>query len=104
MIAVGGLSLNVQEAGPPDGPPLILLHGFPESARAWRKTLRPLGERGFRVLAPDMRGYGESDVPPGIETYHLDLLVADVIGLADSIDAQTFAPRQRMRLPKNYWC
>ncbi|MEN2791279.1 alpha/beta hydrolase [Sphingomonas oligophenolica] len=80
----------MREAGPPDGPLLILLHGFPESSRAWRKILRPLGERGFHVIAPDMRGYGSSDVPEGIDAYCLDLLVADVIGLADASGAPTF--------------
>jgi pimeloyl-ACP methyl ester carboxylesterase len=90
MIAVGGISFSVQEAGPADGPLLILLHGFPESARAWRKILRPLGERGFHVLAPDMRGYGESDVPDGVDAYALDVLVTDVIGLADAFGAASF--------------
>jgi pimeloyl-ACP methyl ester carboxylesterase len=91
MIAVGGLSWGIQQAGPADGPLLILLHGFPESARAWRRIMRPLGERGFRVVAPDMRGYGDSDVPDGIEAYALDRLVADIIGLADALGVQSFA-------------
>lgn len=91
MIAVGGLSLEIQTAGPEDGPLLILLHGFPESSRAWRKVIGPLGERGLRVVAPDMRGYGASDAPQGIEAYRLDTLVADVVALADALGAETFA-------------
>jgi epoxide hydrolase 4 len=91
MITVGEVRLNVREAGPADGPPLILLHGFPESSLAWRKVMRPLGERGFRVIAPDMRGYGDSDIPDGIDAYALDRLVGDVIGLADALGLPTFA-------------
>jgi pimeloyl-ACP methyl ester carboxylesterase len=89
-VAVGEIELHLREAGPPDGPLLILLHGFPESSRAWRKLMRPLAERGYHVAAPDLRGYGGSDVPEGIEQYRLDLLVADVIGLADALGAGTF--------------
>jgi pimeloyl-ACP methyl ester carboxylesterase len=91
MITVGELRLNVREAGRADGTPLILLHGFPESSFAWRKVMRPLAERGFRVIAPDMRGYGDSDVPEGIGAYSLDRLVDDVLGLADALGAPTFA-------------
>ena len=91
MIDVGGLRLNVQQAGPEEGPLLIMLHGCPESSRAWRKLMRPLGERGFHVVAPDMPGYGESDIAEGIEAYSLDRLVTDVIGLADAFGAATFA-------------
>ncbi|MDB5712515.1 MAG: alpha/beta hydrolase [Sphingomonas bacterium] len=83
--------MHLWEAGPADGIPLILLHGFPESSLAWRKVMRPLGERGFRVLAPDMRGCGRSDMPDGIEAYALDRLVEDVIGLADALGLPTFA-------------
>jgi pimeloyl-ACP methyl ester carboxylesterase len=91
MIAVGEISLNFRESGAREAPLLILLHGFPESSLAWRKVMRPLGERGFRVVAPDMRGYGASDMPHGVEAYTLDRLVADVIGLADALGASTFA-------------
>ncbi len=59
MIDVRGLKLNVREAGPEGRPLLILLHGFGIVA-CWRKVMRPLGERGFHVVAPDMRGYGEA--------------------------------------------
>jgi pimeloyl-ACP methyl ester carboxylesterase len=90
MICVGDLNLNLYEDGPRDGPLTILLHGFPESGRAWRKVMRQLGERGHRVVAPDMRGYGGSDAPAGIAAYALDRLVGDVVGLADALGAETF--------------
>src|SRR4051812_2352096 len=90
MILVNGIRLNVRRAGPSDGPLLILLHGFPESSLAWRKVMRPLGERGFQVVAPDMRGYGDSDAPEGVDAYVINRLVDDVVGLADALGAPTF--------------
>jgi pimeloyl-ACP methyl ester carboxylesterase len=90
MICVGDINLHLYEDGPGDGPLTILLHGFPESGRAWRKIARQLGERGHRVVAPDMRGYGDSDAPIGIAAYALDILVGDVVGLADALGAETF--------------
>ena len=76
--------LHVAEAGPKGGPPIILLHGFPEFWYGWRRQIGPLAEAGFRVVAPDQRGYNLSDKPPGIAAYHLDRLAADVIALADA--------------------
>ena len=85
-----GLSLHVVEAGPETGPLLILLHGFPEFWWAWRHQITPLAEAGFHVVVPDLRGYNLSDAPRGIASYHLDLLVADVLALADSFGADRF--------------
>src|ERR1700712_1219392 len=87
---VNGLSLHVVEAGPVDGPLLILLHGFPEFWWAWRNQITPLAEQGYHVVAPDMRGYNESEAPQEIAAYHLDTLVADVIALADGYGAGRF--------------
>ncbi len=86
----GGLRLHVVEAGPEDGPPLILLHGFPEFWWAWRHQIAPLAARGFRVVVPDLRGYGLSDAPQGLPAYRLDVLVEDVTGLADALGAARF--------------
>ena len=83
-IATNGITLDVAEAGPEDGPLLILLHGFPESSHGWRRQIGPLAEGGFRVLAPDQRGYGRSDKPKGVASYALDRLVDDVVGLVDA--------------------
>ncbi|HVV47881.1 MAG TPA: alpha/beta hydrolase [Bryobacteraceae bacterium] len=90
-IATNGIHLHVAEAGPPDGPLVILLHGFPEFWYGWRKQIAPLAAQGFHVIAPDQRGYNLSDKPEGIASYDLDLLAADVIGLADHFERQTFA-------------
>lgn len=87
---VNGIRLHATEAGPPDGPLAILLHGFPEFRWGWRKQLDALANAGYRVLAPDQRGYHRSDKPPGLAAYHLDVLAADVLALADACGAATF--------------
>ena len=75
-------TLHIESAGPEDGPLVVLLHGFPEFSYAWRKQIGPLAAAGFRVLAPDQRGYGRSGKPAGIDAYVLDELADDVLRLA----------------------
>jgi pimeloyl-ACP methyl ester carboxylesterase len=82
---INGVTLHCVEAGPEDGPLVILLHGFPEFWWGWRHQTGPLAEAGFRVLAPDQRGYNRSDKPEGRRAYDLDVLAADVIGLMDAL-------------------
>jgi pimeloyl-ACP methyl ester carboxylesterase len=91
-IALPDVTLHVAVAGPQDGPPVILLHGFPEFWYGWRHQIGPLAEAGFRVIVPDQRGYGLSDKPGDVAAYHLDRLAADVVALADAFDA----PRVRL--------
>jgi pimeloyl-ACP methyl ester carboxylesterase len=79
-----GVSLHVAAAGPKDGPLVVLLHGFPEFWYGWRRFIQPLAERGFRVLAPDQRGYNISDKPRGLGAYTLDELARDVSGLIEA--------------------
>lgn len=81
---VNGITLHAVEAGPPDGPLVLLLHGFPEFWWGWRRQIGPLAAAGLRVVAPDLRGYNLSDKPPGIDAYAPDTLAADVIGLMDT--------------------
>ncbi|WP_262273440.1 alpha/beta fold hydrolase [Microvirga yunnanensis] len=88
---VGGVTLHAVEAGPEDGPLVILLHGFPEFWWGWRSQIGPLAEAGFRVLAPDQRGYNLSDKPAGRRAYDLDILAGDVVGLADALGRETFS-------------
>ena len=83
-IETNGITLHVVQAGPQDGPLVILLHGFPEFWYGWRKQIDALAAQGFRVWAPDQRGYNLSDKPQGIAAYNLDELAADVIGLIDA--------------------
>jgi pimeloyl-ACP methyl ester carboxylesterase len=84
-----GVTLNVALAGPEDGEPIILLHGFPESHRTWRNQIEDLS-RDYRVIAPDQRGFAGSDKPRGVENYHTDKIVADVTALADALDIKHF--------------
>ena len=81
---VNGITLHAVEAGPPDGPLVLLLHGFPEFWWGWRRQIGPLAAAGLRVVAPDLRGYNLSDKPPGIDAYAPDTLAADVLGLMDA--------------------
>jgi pimeloyl-ACP methyl ester carboxylesterase len=76
---VNGVRLHYVEAG--QGPLVILLHGFPEFWYSWRLQIPALARAGFRVLAPDLRGYNLSDKPAGVTSYRLPLLVGDVVEL-----------------------
>ncbi len=81
MIETNGVRLHCAVDG--DGPLVVFLHGFPECWYSWRHQLAALAPR-FRVVAPDLRGYNESDKPPGIDAYALPELVADVHGLIEA--------------------
>ncbi len=80
-VRTNGITLHVVQSGPTGGMPLILLHGFPEFWYGWRQQIPYFASRGYRVWAPDQRGYNLSDKPPRFEDYNLDLLAADVAGL-----------------------
>lgn len=84
-IATNGIRLHVVEAGPEDGPLVLLLHGFPEFWYGWSQQIGPLAAAGFRVVVPDQRGYGLSDKPKGVRAYNLDELALDVVGLIDAL-------------------
>lgn len=85
-----GITMNVAIDGPDDAPPVILLHGFPESHRTWR-TLAPLLADTLRLIMPDLRGFGESDRPQDVEAYATDTLIADIFALADVLRIDRFA-------------
>ncbi|MBB5363398.1 alpha/beta fold hydrolase [Deinococcus humi] len=84
MLRVNGVLLHVVEAGPQDGPLVVLLHGFPEFWYGWRRQIEALANAGYRVLAPDQRGYNLSEKPPGMAAYRIDALTRDVLGLLDA--------------------
>jgi len=86
-----GITLYCAELGPTHGPLVFLLHGFPEYWYGWRHHIAPLARAGFCIVAPDQRGYGESDKPKGIAAYDLDILAADIVGLADALGRDRFA-------------
>lgn len=86
-IVANGLSFATDEMG--DGEDVALfLHGFPESHRSWRRQLPLLAERGWRAVAPDLRGYGDSDRPLGRSAYRIETLVADVAGMFEALGAR----------------
>ena len=91
VVDTNGISLHTRQAGPEDGPLVVLLHGFPEFWYGWHRHIEPLAEAGYRVVVPDQRGYNRSEKPDGVASYHIDELAADVIGLIDAADRDTAA-------------
>jgi pimeloyl-ACP methyl ester carboxylesterase len=87
FIETNGIHMHVAECG--SGPLVLLCHGFPESWYSWRHQLQALAEAGFRAVAPDMRGYGQTDRPEAIDQYTLLHLVGDMVGLLDVLGAET---------------
>jgi pimeloyl-ACP methyl ester carboxylesterase len=85
-IVTNGVRLHVVEAG--SGPLVVLLHGFPEFWYSWHHQIPFLAHAGFRVLAPDLRGYNLSDKPAGLDGYRLPVLVEDVVGLIFSTGSE----------------
>lgn len=85
-IQTNGINLHIAEAGA--GFPVIFLHGFPELWYSWKNQLPALAAAGYHAVAPDLRGYGESDAPRGVENYTMRMLAADVIGLLDALQAE----------------
>jgi pimeloyl-ACP methyl ester carboxylesterase len=88
LVDVNGVRLRILEAGPPDGPVVIMTHGFPELAYSWRHQIPALADAGYRVIAPDQRGYGGSSRPDAIEAYDIAALTGDVVGLLDYAGAE----------------
>jgi len=87
---VGPLAFDVDVAGPEDGELVILLHGFPQTNHCWRDVIGPLADAGYRVLAPNQRGYSPGARPSAVEAYGTDRLAADVLALADGAGAERF--------------
>jgi epoxide hydrolase A/B len=84
-VETNGIHMHLAEAGA--GPVVLLCHGFPESWYSWRHQLPALAEAGFHAVAPDMRGYGQTERPEAIDQYTLLHLVGDMIGLLDVLGA-----------------
>ncbi len=85
-----GMNFSGLAAGAEDAPLVILLHGFPQSARAWRPQLEALGDAGLHAVAPDLRGVADGARPRGIERYTLAEAVGDVFAIAGQLGAETF--------------
>ena len=80
---MNGITMHIAEEG--EGPLVLLLHGFPESWYSWRHQFQPLVVAGYRVVAPDQRGYGGTDRPDDIDAYSIFHLVGDVVGLIEAL-------------------
>jgi pimeloyl-ACP methyl ester carboxylesterase len=89
-IPLGPLTFDAFVDGPPDGEPVLLLHGFPQSAASWRRVQPALAEAGYFVVAPDLRGYSPDARPTDAAAYAMENLVADVLGFADYYGWNTF--------------
>jgi pimeloyl-ACP methyl ester carboxylesterase len=81
IVETNGSRMHVAEQG--SGPTVLLCHGFPECWYSWRHQLAALAAAGFHAIAPDMRGYGQTDAPLELERYTLLHLVGDMVGLLD---------------------
>ena len=87
LIEVNGVSLYVEDHG--EGTPVVLIHGWPDSAYLWRHQIPFLTGHGFRVIAPDMRGFGRSSRPPAVADYALANAVGDVAGILDTLGIES---------------
>ncbi|MCP4753409.1 MAG: alpha/beta hydrolase, partial [Proteobacteria bacterium] len=85
-VKTNGINMNILEQG--EGPLVVMCHGFPELAHSWRHQLSAVAKAGYRAVAPDQRGYGKSDIPEGIDAYHMLNLVGDMVGLVDALDEE----------------
>lgn len=88
-LSINGLKMNVLTAG--EGSPLLLLHGFPDSSKLWRKLIPGLTGNGFRVIVPDQRGFGDTDAPTDKSDYSIDRIAADAIALLDALGIERAA-------------
>ncbi|MDH3265745.1 MAG: alpha/beta hydrolase [Gammaproteobacteria bacterium] len=87
FIETNSIRMAVYEQG--EGPAIFLLHGFPELAYSWRHQLPALAAAGYRAIAPDQRGYGNTTAPPNVSDYRVEELIADVHGLLDALDLES---------------
>jgi len=83
---IGDLDFHVVDEG--KGPAVLLLHGFPDSSYLWRHQVPALVKAGYRVVAPDLRGFGQSSRPEGVEHYAMPSLLGDVIGMLDTLSIE----------------
>ena len=86
MVETNGIRMAVRDEG--GGPAVVLCHGFPEHAYSWRHQIPALAAAGFRALAPDQRGYGDTDRPAAVETYDIHHLTGDLTGLLDALGVE----------------
>ena len=91
LLAVNGIELSLYSAGPEHGKPVWLLHGFPECWYAWHPQIEALAAAGYRVFAPEMRGYGASSAPADPTAYDLITLCGDIQAAMDMLEQREVA-------------
>ena len=89
FVETNGIRMHYVEAG--KGPLVVLCHGFPESWYSWRHQIAALAEAGFRVVAPDQRGYGQTDRPEAVDAYSVLHLAGDIVGLVNALKERSAA-------------
>jgi pimeloyl-ACP methyl ester carboxylesterase len=82
-VATNGINMHIASIG--TGPVILFLHGFPELWYSWRHQLLSLSSLGYRCIAPDLRGYGDTDAPKNVREYTIFHIVGDLVGLIDSL-------------------
>ena len=95
FVDAAGLRMHVVEAGPPDGEPVLVLHGWPQNWYQWRHQIPALAGAGYRVIVPDLRGFGQTDAPP--DGYGKENMATDVLNLMDAMGLE------RVRLLAHDW-
>ena len=85
-VDVSGVGIEYEVTG--EGPPVVLLHGFPDSGRLWRHQVPALVDAGFSTIVPDLRGYGASDQPTEVEAYSIPFLAGDVVAILDALGVE----------------
>jgi pimeloyl-ACP methyl ester carboxylesterase len=91
LIEANGINLSVTVDGPEDGRPVLLLHGFPDSHYIWRHQVAALAAAGYRAIAVDQRGYGESDAPEGVDAYAIPNMAMDAAAVLDALGIEQAA-------------
>ena len=89
-ITANGMTFTADLSGPPDGELVLCLHGYPQTRYTWRHELPALTERGYRVCAPDQRGYSAGARPSGIDPYRVETLAGDALAIADALGHERF--------------
>ena len=91
-VEANGISMHVAESGAEGDPAVVFLHGFPELWYSWRHQMAHLAARGYRCVAPDLRGYGGTAAPPDVASYSAFHVVGDVVALLDALGIKKVRP------------
>ncbi|XP_065863686.1 uncharacterized protein [Euphorbia lathyris] len=84
-LKINGINIHIAESGPANGPVILFVHGFPELWYSWRHQIVALAAQGYRAVAPDMRGYGDTDAPEDLRSYSCLHIVGDLVGIMDAV-------------------